>query len=103
LIAIFYLLVTSTSDLLLSIIEFCSVLFAAAYSLMRGGLCSKQTCTELLYTTAPTNVNCLSHCSSHRSLFVQNRDLCQPHLHLTPPLGGPWVGYTIVWSGIHEC
>ena len=42
----------------------CSVLFSSAYSLMRGDLCRKQSCTvsvyNLLYTTAPTTVNCWS-------------------------------------------
>jgi len=83
------LLVTSASDLPLRVIEFCSLLFFSAYSLMHGGFCRKQTCT----------VTVIHHCTDDRQLFialqqssidsqlfVQNRDLCLPHLHLTPPL-----------------
>jgi len=50
--------------------KFCSsVLFCSAYSLMRGDLCHKQTCTVTVTSSAPTTVNCRSHYSSsnHRS------------------------------------
>jgi len=42
--------------------------------------------------TAPTTVNCWSHCSSRRSnsqIFAQNRDFRLPHQHSAPPLRDP--------------
>jgi len=62
------------------------------------------------YTTAQWTANCLSHSSSHRSdsqIFVENRDLCLPHLHSTPLSGeyshNVWYGKTrMVWLPDHE-
>ena len=55
------------------------------YSLMRGqrgGLCGKLRCGrwQLLFALHQSLIDSL--------LFVENRDLCLPHLHSTPPLGG---------------
>jgi len=65
---------------------------------MRGVLCRKQTCrwrctvTVIHYCTDDRQL-LIAHCSRHRSIascmFVQNRDLCLPHLYSTPPL--EWV------------
>ena len=62
------------------------------------------------YTTAQWTANCLSHSRSHRSdsqIFVENRDLCLPHLHSTPLSGeyshNVWYGKTrMVWLPDHE-
>jgi len=41
----------------------------------------------MLYTTGPLIVDrALQQSSTDSQLFVQNRDLCLPHLHSTPPL-----------------
>ena len=59
-------------------------------SLMRGGLCRKETCTVTLLHRRPSIVDRTAQQSSIDSqLFAQNRDLCLPHLHSTPPLEGP--------------
>jgi len=67
-------------------------MFSWAYSLLRGFLCHKQTCTvtvihyciddHKLITLAPlTGIDRLPDISD-------NRNLCLPHLHSTPLFGG---------------
>jgi len=49
---------------------------------MCGGLCGK---------LHGRRRSCCSHCSGYlfdSQIFVENRDFCLPHPHLTPPLGG---------------
>ena len=49
---------------------------------MRGALCGKlhRPPSQLLFAQQQSSINI--------QLFVQNRDLCLPHLHLMPPLEG---------------
>ena len=90
------------------------VLFSSAYSLVRGFLCRKQTCTVtvLCPLDGPPSVDSINS-SRHRSIpgyrptiwliasgrssvhsmrrsqiLGQNPDFSLPHVHSTPPLGG---------------
>ena len=51
-------------------------------SLMRGCLCGK------LYGGRSQLLFALQQSSIDSQLFVEKSDLCLPHLHSTPPLGG---------------
>jgi len=51
-------------------------------SLMRGCLCGK------LHGGRSQSLFALHQSLIDSQLFVENRDLCLPHLHSTPPLGG---------------
>jgi len=52
-------------------------------SLMRGGLCAK------LHGGQSQLLFALQQLSIDSQFFVENRDLCLPQLHSTPPLGVP--------------
>jgi len=85
------LFITSASDLPLHTNKFCSVVFSSSWSsmmvviniglLMRGGVCSKlhRGRSQLLFALQQSSID--------SQLFVENRDLCLPYLHPTPPLG----------------
>ena len=63
-------------------------------SLMRGALCGKlhHLSSQLLFALQQSSID--------SQLFVQNRDLCLPHLHSTPPLGGSLSEYCHdIWCG----
>ena len=80
------IIVTLASDFPLHTTEFCSLLFGIF--LVRGALCRKQMCN----VTAPTTsvYRTLQQSLIDNQLFMQNRDLCLPHLHWMPLLRGPY-------------
>ena len=62
-------------------------------SLMRDALCGKLHCppSQLLFA--------LQQASIDSQLFVDNHDLCLPHLHSTPlQLGGPCQNITMMFG-----
>jgi len=82
-------------------IKFCSLLFGVVVhascdkqgSLMCGVLCGKWTSmlSAINYCMVDRR-ECWSHFISHWSesqIVVENHNFCLPHLHSTPPLGGP--------------
>ena len=86
------LLVTSALDLPLRTNTLCSVIFSLAFTDRWRSLCRKQTCTNCytLVHRRPSIVDrAVLQSSIDSQLFVPNCDLCLPHLHSTPPLGGP--------------
>jgi len=87
------LLLTSASDLPPRTHKFCPVLFSLVYSLIRGDLCRKQTCTVTVihYCTEDRQL-LITHCSTHRSTasYSSKIVICA---YTSPlfgdPLGGP--------------
>ena len=68
--------------------------------LMRGGLRGNRTSTLTAINNCMVDCwNCWLHFTSHPSdsqIFVENRDVCLPHLHSTPPESEYWHN---VWCG----